>query len=147
MATYPRSRGWRCGAAPVPAAANSTQAECAPPGFSLAELLLAVVLLEVGILALAATASGIVRMTVLGGRSGGSSVLAASRFDALRATVCALPAAAGAAAGDSAADGRFRERWSVAGAGPARAAQVLVSYADGPLARSDLYETVIACPP
>jgi len=146
MVTYPRTTGRRSSAAQALAAANAAPAGGRPSGFSLVELLLAVVLLEVGLLALAATASGVVRMTVMGGRAGGSSVLASSRFDALRATVCALPAGASAAAGDSAADGRFRERWSVAGSGPARAAQVVVSYADGPLSRSDLYETVIACP-
>jgi hypothetical protein len=103
------------------------------------------VLLEAGVLALAATASGVVRRTVMGGRAGGSAVLAASRFEALRATVCTLPPGVSATVSDSAADGRFRERWSVAGSGPARAAQVVVSYADGPHGRSDLYETVIAC--
>jgi hypothetical protein len=111
------------------------------------ELLLAIVLLEAGVLALAATASGVVRLTVLGGRSGGAAVVAASRLDALRASACALPGAPAAFLSDSAADSRFRERWSLALAGRARAARVVVSYADGPRARSDVYETVIACPP
>lgn len=73
--------------------------------------------------------------------------MAASRFDALRASACGLPAGPAAILSDSAADDRFRERWSVALAGPARAAQVVVSYTDGPRARNDVYETVIACPP
>jgi hypothetical protein len=85
-------------------------------------------------------------MTVLGGRSGGAAVVAASRFDALRATACALPAGQAGMVGDSAADGRFHEHWSVALAGDARAVQVVVSYADGPRRRSDVYGTVIACP-
>jgi Tfp pilus assembly protein FimT len=117
-----------------------------PGGFSLVELVLAVVLLEVGVLALAATSSGIVRMTVLGGRAGGSAVMAASRFEALRATACTLLPDAPAIVDDSVADGRFHERWSVAASGPVRAAQVVVSYADGPLRRRDVYETVIVCP-
>ena len=85
-------------------------------------------------------------MTLLGGRSGGSAAMAASRFEALRATACALPAGQAGAVSDSAADSRFRERWTVALSGPARAAQVVVSYADGPRRRTDVYETVIACP-
>jgi hypothetical protein len=117
-----------------------------PSGFSLVESLLAIVLLEVGVLALAATASGVVRMTVLGGRAGASAARADSRFEALRASVCAWPQGAGTAVTDSTADARFRERWSVADAGPARAAQVVVTYADGPHRRTDVYETVIACP-
>jgi hypothetical protein len=119
----------------------------APSGFSLVELLLAIVLLEVGVLAVAATASGVARLTVLGGRSGGAAVVAASRLDALRASVCALAGGSAAILSDSIADSRFRERWSVALTGRARAAQVVVSYADGPHGRSDVYETVIACPP
>jgi hypothetical protein len=146
MATTPRTAGSHSGAEVTPAAASASQAAEGPSGFSLVELLLAVVLLEAGVLALAATASGVVRMTVLGGRSGGSAIVAASRFDALRASACALPGGPAATVSDSAADSRFRERWSVALSGPARAAQVVVSYADGPHRRSDVYETVIACP-
>jgi Tfp pilus assembly protein PilV len=146
MATIPRRPHCTPCAATTLAAATAGRAASGTAGFSLVELLLAVVLLEVGVLALAATASGVVRMTVLGGRSGGSAVVAASRFDALRATACALPAGAAETASDSTADGRFRERWSVARSGPARAARVVVSYADGPRQRSDVYETLIACP-
>ncbi|MGD0483635.1 MAG: hypothetical protein ABSB58_03160 [Gemmatimonadales bacterium] len=146
MATSPRTSGWHSGAAVTPAAAIVSRAAEGPSGFSLVELLLAVVLLEAGVLALAATASGVARMTVLGGRSGGAAVVAASRFDALRATACALSAGTVATASDSATDSRFRERWTVALSGRARAAQVVVSYADGPHAQSDVYETVIACP-
>jgi prepilin-type N-terminal cleavage/methylation domain-containing protein len=132
--------------ATMPATAPARRAANGASGFSLIELLLAVVLLGAGVLALAATASGVVRMTVLGGRSGGSAVVAASRFDALRATACALPAGQAGMVSDSAADGRFREHWSVAPSGSTRAARVVVAYADGPHQRSDLYETVIACP-
>jgi prepilin-type N-terminal cleavage/methylation domain-containing protein len=146
MATIPRRPGCRSCAATPPAPATAPRAASGASGFSLIELLLAVVLLGVGVLALATTASGVVRMTVLGGRLGGSAVVAASRFDMLRATVCALPAGEAETVSGSAADGRFRERWSVALSGPARAAQMVVTYADGPQQRSDVYETVIACP-
>jgi hypothetical protein len=144
MATSPPTAHRHSGAALTPTGAIRAAGRAS--GFSLVELLLALVLLEAGVLALAATASGVARMTLLGGRSGGSAAMAASRFDALRATACALPAGQAEAVSDSAADSRFRERWTVALSGPVRTAQVVVSYADGPRLRSDVYETVIACP-
>ena len=109
-------------------------------GSSLAEVVVAVVLLAVGILALTGTSGAIARMSGLGRHASASAMLAASRLERLRAEPCPPGAAAG-----SAAAGRFREEWSSLPAGAARALRVIVSYDDGRRARADTYETRSRC--
>jgi len=97
------------------------------------------------VLALAATAGGIVRMTVLGGREGASSLVAASRLEELRASACSTAAGPAAVTGGADTTGPFAERWSLAADGPVRAVEVAVSYSDGRRTRSARYETAISC--
>jgi len=149
MGMTPATAAWHEGggdARPVAVALPPTVTKVRP-GFSLVEVTIGVVLLEVGVLALAVAAGGIVRMTSLGGRDGGASVVAAARFEELRATACALPAGESGTVSGGGVTGLYDERWSVAGDGPARVVQLAVSYADGRRTRAALYETVIACPP
>lgn len=113
-------------------------------GFSLVEVIVAVFVLDVGVLALTGTAAAVARMTAAGNRSGGSSLTANARLDALRAGACALTA--GGESGD-ALTGRYRERWTVAAAGVLRTIRLTVAYADGPADRTDVYETAVACAP
>ena len=109
-------------------------------GFSLVEVIVAVVILCVGILALTRTSGAIARMTGLGRHASASATLASSRLERLRAAPC-LP---GTTAG-SASAGRFREQWMATLAGTERALRVIVSYDDGRRARADTYETRSKC--
>lgn len=109
-------------------------------GFSLAEVVVAVVLFSVGILALTRTSGAIARMTGLGRHASASATLASSRLERLRAEPC-LP---GATAG-STSTGQFREGWTVAPAGPGRALRVIINYGEGLRARADTYETRATC--
>jgi len=113
-------------------------------GFSLIELTVAILLLDVGVLALAATAAGVVRLTAAGGREGSAALVAAGRLEALRVMGCG-PDSGGAAGADSV--GRFLERWSVAPDGPGRMARVIVSYADGAGLRSAESVALFGCAP
>jgi hypothetical protein len=113
-------------------------------GFSLVELTVGVLLLEVGVLALVATAGGIVRMTLWGGREGGSALVAGARFEALRGSVCESDS--GAASG-AAREGPYDERWTVAVEGTARAVRLDVSFGDGRRTRTVRFETVVECAP
>lgn len=113
-------------------------------GFSLIELTIALLLLDVGVLALAATAAGVVRLTVAGGREGGAALRAAGRLEALRVSACG-PAPAAASGADSA--GAFVERWTVAADGPDRTARVVVSYSDGRRTRAGEYVSRFGCVP
>ena len=109
-------------------------------GFSLVEVVVAIFLFSVGILALTRTSGAIARMAGLSRHASASATLASSRLERLRAGPC-LP---GATAG-SASVGRFREQWAAAPAGAGRALRVIVSYDDGRRARADTYETRATC--
>jgi Tfp pilus assembly protein PilV len=117
------------------------------PGFSLLELTIGLLLLDVGVLAVAATAAGVVRMTAAGGREGGAALVAAARLEALRASSCGPAGDAPAGAEGTARTGPFVERWSVAPDGWVARADVTVSWADGRGPRAAGFETLIACSP
>ena len=109
-------------------------------GSSLAEVVVAVVLLCVGILALTGTSGAMARMTGLGRHASVSALLASSRLERLRAAPCPPGATTG-----SASAGRFREQWTAAPAGTGRVLRVIVNYDDGRRARADTYETRSKC--
>ena len=118
--------------------------QAARAGFSLIELTIGILLLDVGVLALAATAGAIVRLTAAGGREGSAALVAAGRLEALRASACG-PAPVDLTGADSA--GPFVERWSVASSGATRVVRVAVSYADGRGTRTARFESLVACVP
>jgi Tfp pilus assembly protein PilV len=109
-------------------------------GSSLVEVVVAVVLLCVGILALTGTSGAIARMTGLGRHASTSAILASSRLEWLRAAPCPPGATTG-----SASAGRFREEWTAAPIGTGRMLRVIVNYYDGRRARADTYETRSKC--
>jgi len=140
----PCAIGRRAGPDGTPTAPSPPQG---PPGFSLVELCVGILLLEVGVLVLAGTAGSIVRMTVVGGREGGSSLVAASRLEELRASACSAVTAAGGTVSGASTTGPYAERWTVTADGPMRAVEVAVSYEDGRGTHSTVYETAIGCAP
>jgi Tfp pilus assembly protein PilV len=109
-------------------------------GSSLVEVVVAVVLLGVGILALTGTAGAIARMTGLGRLASASATLASSRLERLRASPCLPGVTEGAASA-----GRYREQWQALPDGAGRALRVIVCYDDGRRARADTYETRSRC--
>lgn len=117
------------------------------PGFSLLELTIGLLLLDVGVLAVAATAAGVVRMTAAGGREGGAALVAAARLEALRASSCGPAAGPPASAEGTDRAGPFVEWWSVTPDGWTARAGVTVSWADGRATRAARFETLIACWP
>lgn len=108
-------------------------------GFSLVEVMLAVVILTVGILALAGTSARVVKLISQGGRMGGSSLVAEGRFEILRATACA------SLASGSTVEGPYTIRWTVTTTGNLRAVGVTVSYVAGGTTRTDSYSTTLSC--
>jgi prepilin-type N-terminal cleavage/methylation domain-containing protein len=111
-------------------------------GFSLTEVMVAIVILAVGVIALAASAGAITRMTTQGGRTGGASSVAASRIEILRGTPCA------SLASGNTTTGRYAVRWVVSTVNTnLRTATVQVSYNAGTSARSATFSTQISCAP
>lgn len=76
-------------------------------GFTIVEVLMAIVVLTVGLLGLASTAGFVTRMTGQGNRYTLAATLASRRLELLRADGCS------AMAGGSSATGRFTVSWTV----------------------------------
>ncbi|MEK6610292.1 MAG: prepilin-type N-terminal cleavage/methylation domain-containing protein [Gemmatimonadota bacterium] len=110
-------------------------------GFSLVELMVAMIILTVGVLGLAASARYVTSMTGQGGRFGGSAAVASTRFEQLRATSCATLAAG------SATTGKYSESWTVTASGLLRTVTETVSYNNGSSLRSDVFASTISCAP
>lgn len=83
------------------------------PGASIVEMLVAIVILAIGVLGLAATASMVVRHMGSGARLGAAATLAQARFERLSAAAC--EALLAAPSGEAVARG-VREQWRVAAA-------------------------------
>lgn len=112
-------------------------------GFSLAEVMIAMVILTVGVLGIAASSAAITRMSAEGGRSGGSAAVAESRIEALTATPCASLTSSG-----SATTGNFTETWTVSTANLLRTITVNVTYRTGKAAtRTSTYIAYMSCAP
>jgi prepilin-type N-terminal cleavage/methylation domain-containing protein len=110
-------------------------------GFTLIELIVAVTVLAVGVLAVAATAVPLGRLVRRGGAQGTSAAAAGAEIEVLRAAGCAAPVAGAALNG-----GGYRLTWTSVSGGGLRRVTVVATYAWGPGAHSDMYETAVACP-
>lgn len=111
-------------------------------GFSLVEVVVAILILTVGVLGLAASAGTITRLTAEGGRAGGAAAVAEARFEVLRATPCA------SLASGSATSGKFTETWRITATTTLlRTVFVTVSYNTGRGTRNLTFTSQISCAP
>lgn len=110
-------------------------------GFTLIELIVAVTVLAVGVLAVAASAVPLARLVRRGGAQAAAAAAAGAAVEAVRAGGCSMPAGGATTGGHG-----LRITWSLAGSGGLREMTVLATYAWGPGAHNDAYETSIACP-
>ncbi len=108
-------------------------------GFSLVEVVVAILILTVGILGLAASAGQVTKMTGWGQRFGGSAVVAASRLEELRATPCT------ALANGTTTSGRYTIAWTITANGTLRDMVVTVTYNNGRATRTDTFESYRSC--
>jgi len=111
-------------------------------GFSLVEVVVAILILTVGVLGLAASAGTITRLTAEGGRAGGAAAVAEARFETLRGTPCA------SLASGSATSGKYTEAWRVITESTLlRTVIVSVSYNTGRATRTVDFTSQISCAP
>lgn len=108
-------------------------------GFSLVEVMIAIVILTTGVLALAASSAAVTRLISQGGRLGGAAVAAEGRIELLRATPCA------SLTGGTTNDGPYTVVATVTGSGNLRTVVVTVSYQTGRSTRTDTINTFISC--
>lgn len=109
-------------------------------GFTIAEVLVAIVLLSVGFLAVAGSSGAVARMLAHGRRSSGAATVAVSRMDWLRREANRTdPRCSALASGTQTYTGRLTETWTVTGTGRSRAVLVIVRY---PTSRGMTVDTV-----
>lgn len=98
----------------------------ARPGFTLAETLISIVLLSVGVLALAGTSMAVARLLGAGELRERAALLAATRLERLRAAPCPTDATSG-----TDTDRAIVGEWSAAESGGALAVEYRVRIHDG----------------
>ncbi|HEU4563719.1 MAG TPA: prepilin-type N-terminal cleavage/methylation domain-containing protein [Gemmatimonadaceae bacterium] len=118
-------------------------------GFTIVEVIAAVVILGVGVLGLAGTAAVVTRLMSQGDQQTTAAVVAQRRFERLRATRC--PAGSPLVSGTASANG-MSERWTVVrqvGVQGLRLFEVTdsVSYKTSNGARGHLYRSIVECLP
>jgi prepilin-type N-terminal cleavage/methylation domain-containing protein len=117
-------------------------------GFTLIEVLVAILLLGVGILALVGTSAGVSRMIGRGGLETRAAQAASSRMETLRAAAeatsprCSDP---GFASGGPVLSGGMSQSWLVPPVGGVRLVRVTVTYLTLRGAREAVLETELAC--
>jgi prepilin-type N-terminal cleavage/methylation domain-containing protein len=109
-------------------------------GFSLVEVIAAMVILTIGVMGLAASTTAITRLTGQGGLTGNSAAVAASRFDILRSTPCASISASG-----SSTSGKFSEKWGVTTSGNLKSVVDSVTYIASRRTRTSIFSTMLSC--
>lgn len=117
-------------------------------GFTLIEVLVAVLVLGVGVLALAGTSAGVTRMIGRGRIETRAAQAASSRMEKLRLAAdagpprCSDPAFA---SGGPVLSGGMTESWQVPPAGRVRQVRVTVTYLTLRGAREAVLETALTC--
>jgi prepilin-type N-terminal cleavage/methylation domain-containing protein len=115
-------------------------------GFTLVELLIAVILLSIGALALSSSSGSVTRMLYSGRNKTNASAVAQSRLEQLRNTARSTIPNCTALASGSATTGVFSESWTVTGTGRSRTVTLQLSYRSGPRLQGDTLYTQIYCP-
>jgi len=110
-------------------------------GFTIVEVIIAIIILSVGLLALASSAAVATRMIAQGQRYSEASAMASERFELLRSVPC------DSLANGSATADQFTVAWRVTATASGRAmlADVAVTSPTGRSNRTDSFRTVILC--
>lgn len=115
-------------------------------GFSLAEVLVAVVLLSVGLMAVASGSGSVYQMLGAGKRATRAATLATERMEALRRQANSTnPRCTTLAGGSAVRGGGMIETWTVAGSGSTRTLRVWVRYPTSRGVTADTMFTILSC--
>jgi prepilin-type N-terminal cleavage/methylation domain-containing protein len=109
-------------------------------GFTVVEVIIAIVILSVGIISLAGTAALVTRMVAQGQRYTEAAQLANRRFEILRGMSCDSLQAG------SVTSGRFVEQWTITTVGTnGRTLSLIVQSPTGTRVRADTFSTTRFC--
>ena len=128
-----------------------TQRRRLAPGFTLVEVMVAIVVLTIGVTALAGSSAMVTRMIGRGRTTTVVAEVAERRLAWMRGLAASTspPCTSDGLTGGSAMEQGVYEAWRIDGAGPSRTAAVLVTYAlpGGLGSRTDTVVTVLSCAP
>lgn len=124
-----------------PHAAVGAEGAARREGFTLVELMVAVLMLTVAMLGLLSTSAAITRMMGKSGRRSLAASVAESRFERLRSVDCTL-----LSSGSATARGGIAESWGVQRVARAVIISDSVRYLDRGVSTSHAFQTVIPCP-
>jgi prepilin-type N-terminal cleavage/methylation domain-containing protein len=114
-------------------------------GFTLVEVIIAIVILSVGVLGMVGTAGLVSRMVGQGKRNTQAGVVAQQRMEILRQTALSTTPHCTALAGGTATTNNVTETWTVTGTGRSRRLQIIVRYAKPGGQLVDTVSTVVLC--
>jgi prepilin-type N-terminal cleavage/methylation domain-containing protein len=109
-------------------------------GFSLVEVIAAMVILTIGVLGLAASAAAVGRLTTEGARMSGAANASASKIEEMRSMSCTV-----LASGSDTAPGGYGRRWVVEAGSDKYIVTMTVSYTNGRQTRTTVYVAEVAC--
>jgi prepilin-type N-terminal cleavage/methylation domain-containing protein len=119
-------------------------------GFTIVETLVAVIILSIGVLALASTVGGITRMMSSGQQKTRAGTVAVSILDSLRTKAySSIPKCSGLINGSQTTGlygSRYASSWTISGAGTSRDVRIEVSYRVGPRVQGDTLLSTIHPP-
>ena len=110
-------------------------------GFTVIEVIIAIVILSIGLLGLTATAASVTRMVAQGQRYNRASALANERFERVRALRCTAMTAG------SSTQGNYTIAWTVTSVSGGRGREIGVSVTSptGRGTRTDNFTTTVPC--
>lgn len=108
-------------------------------GFTVVEVVIAIVIFSLGVLGLAGTAGSVTRMVGRSQQYGRAAALASERFEILRATTCG-----NMATGSSTSD-RYSVSWTVSDIANGKQVTVIVTSPTARGARADTTTAVVGC--
>lgn len=115
-------------------------------GFTVIEVLIAVTVLSVGVLAMLQSSAGVTGMLRDGRQRSRAVAIATTRLETLRQqAISTTPTCTALSGGSATTAGRFQESWTVSGSGFSRSVVVTVSYPLGTHSSSQTVRTAILC--
>lgn len=114
-------------------------------GFTLIEIIVAIVILSVGVLGMVGSAGLVSRMIGQGKRNTRAGVVALQRMEVLRQTALSTSPHCTALAGGTATTNAVNETWTVSGAGRSRRLRIIVRYQTTRGTLADTVNTVVLC--
>jgi len=115
-------------------------------GFTIVEVLIAVIILSVGVLALVGSGAAVTRMIGQGRRTTNVAQVALNRMETLRRAAGTTSPTCTAVTSGTATTSGVSEQWTVSGTGRSRTVRLLVTYRSRRQLKTDLHNTTIACP-